>query len=87
MPPDGKAKRSGRFIFPVNPYLSRSNSFNTIVNGAWVLEKKHVVRGPNIGYIFSCGTELVEREGPYTMFMMGEAMSVIGANIALTVAK
>ena len=47
-----------------------------MVNGGCVFEKKHVVIGPNIGYILSFGND--ETEGPSITSVIGDAILSIG---------
>ena len=56
-----------------------------MVNGACVFEKKHVVIGPNIGYILSFCCD--PKEGPNIVSVIGDALLSSGEVRVLIVAR
>ena len=69
---------------PLKKVLPDSFWFKTIVNGALLEDIKHVVMGPNNGYV-----EILEGgdggDGPKIKFVIGEAISIIGVMMARSV--
>ena len=58
-----------------------------MVNGACVLEKKHVVIGPNNGYIASSVLSSGTGDGPKIKFEMGDKIARIGDVTQVIVSK
>ena len=60
---------------------------STTVNGACVLEKKHIAIGPNKGNIDNVEPPIEVGDGPSRKSVKGDAISVIGEITNVTVSK
>ena len=64
-----------------------STWLRTTVNGACVLEKKHIAIGPNNGKIDNVEPPIDGGDGPNRKFVKGDVMAVIGEIRYVTVSK
>ena len=61
--------------------------FRTIVNGAKSLDKKHVLMGPNNGYVESMDPDIAEEDEPSTKSKIGDARFKMGDVILVIVSE
>ena len=75
-------------MFNVSNVLPELSTWlSTTVNGACVLEKKHIASGPNKGNMDNVEPPIDVGDGPSRKSVKGDAISVIGEITNVTVSK